>query len=1041
MSDHTADTSGDSPDGLGRRQQLLEFALAQAPVILYITNLDDDVPMSFVSANVERITGHKAEDFLSSPEFVRGLFHPDDLPGFNQRVRALGTTGDLSYEHRFRSASGETLWFRHEIRLATGGTSSKDQVVGCMVDITAEKEADARLRTAEGEREHLSRLLQDAIEALPSGFSINDSQGRLIMCNAAFAARYGVTPAEMVDTDQVERSRKFFEDVKEIDGKPIAGSDEDLKYFIDRVRRTEVGPIEVQLKNGTWFLITASRTSDGGTVRARTDITKQKNAELALRESEQHFRRIVEGHPLPVWMVDIESAQILYESPAAAELMGREWPSREPCYTTAHFANPEERALLNERLLETGDVRDVEVQFKKADGTLFWAVVHDRLIGYPDGRISITSFVDLTERKERELELRQAREVLEDAIESFPEGFALWDADFNLVLCNRRYREMNQLSADMLFPGAEWLAFMRKGAERGQYMEAVGRVEEFLDERLRNRDPSSVRPSRGWEFQQSDGRWYHAFTRYTRQGSIVLVRIDITERKEMELALRESEELIRRVLEACPVPVQMTRPSDGKIIYVSPATNELFDAPPDEQATTAKTYYADTADRGPYLAALRERGSIDDYEVQLKRWNGTRFWATVSARMIEYNGEDVIVSSIKDLTERLAMEEEMARQRETLHQSEKLSAMGELLAGVAHELNNPLSVVAGQALLMQETAPDERTAKRAEKIGRAAERCARIVKTFLAMARQEPTESKPVDLNDIIDSALEVAGYSLRSSDIDVSVLLDPKLPPVLADANQLSQVLTNLIVNAQHALGEKDSDRKLIISTEFDAGRKVVKATVQDNGPGIPPEVRSRIFEPLFTTKEIGVGTGIGLAVCHRIVVSHGGEITVESVPNEHTDFTIELPVTRASTARQESASDDGERIGNLSVLIIDDEPDVADLLAEILRNDGHDVEIANSGTEALAKLENHDYELILSDLRMPDLDGPGLYRALERRNRALLERIAFVTGDTVSPKARLFLESVGRPYLEKPISIKALRGLVDEMWRSLAPAPSRDG
>lgn len=373
-----------------------------------------------------------------------------------------------------------------------------------------------------------------------------------------------------------------------------------------------------------------------------------------------------------------------------------------------------------------------------------------------------------------------------------------------------------------------------------------------------------------------------------------------------------------------------------------------------------------------------------------------------------------------------SLEVRVAEQVQALHQSEKLSALGELLASIAHELNNPLSVVVGQAIMLKETATDPHIADRATKVANAAYRCARIVKTFLAMARQQPAESKVINLNDIIAKALEVTGYALRAADIDVSLQLAPDLPPVQADADQLSQVLTNLIVNAQHALENIEGPRELRLSSAFSAQHKQVVVKVKDNGPGIPPEIRSRIFEPLFTTKAIGTGTGIGLAVCHRIIEAHGGTIEVESTEDRGATFVMRLP-DRVTPDMAMGEIDEPHRGSEpLSALIVDDEADVAELLADILRADGHRVEIAHSGSAALETIEQHNFDIILSDLRMPDLDGPSLYRVLEERQSALLSRVAFITGDTLSHKIKSFLQTVGRPYIEKPIIPQEVRDLV---------------
>lgn len=396
----------------------------------------------------------------------------------------------------------------------------------------------------------------------------------------------------------------------------------------------------------------------------------------------------------------------------------------------------------------------------------------------------------------------------------------------------------------------------------------------------------------------------------------------------------------------------------------------------------------------------------------------------MSGRLIQYKGDDVIVSTFKDLSEQIALEAQMTRQREALHQSEKVSALGELLASVAHELNNPLSVVVGQALLLEETASDPRIASRAARIGNAADRCSRIVRTFLAMARQKPGEHRAVNLNDVVEVALEVTAYGLKTADVEVQLDLDPALPRVSGDRDQLTQVMTNLVLNASHALQSVPGPRRLRVVS----GRRenLVQVRVVDNGPGVPEGIRSRIFEPLFTTKEIGAGTGIGLALCHRIVQSHGGSLVLERTTRPGATFTIRLPMDATDgddTVRTGAA---GSAPAALAVLVVDDEPEVADMLADILHEDGHRIEVVHSGQDALARIAEHGFDVVLSDLRMPGLDGPALHAALARSKPELLARLAFITGDTMDGPMRRFLESAARPHLEKPIHPDELRALV---------------
>jgi CheY-like chemotaxis protein len=272
----------------------------------------------------------------------------------------------------------------------------------------------------------------------------------------------------------------------------------------------------------------------------------------------------------------------------------------------------------------------------------------------------------------------------------------------------------------------------------------------------------------------------------------------------------------------------------------------------------------------------------------------------------------------------------------------------------------------------------------------------------------------------------------LRAAGVAVSVEVEPRLPALVADPDQLTQVFTNLFVNAQHALEGVPEPRRLTVTARLDAGAGVVRIGVRDNGPGIPEAIRSRIFEPFFTTKAVGEGTGIGLSVSHSIIQAHGGTIAVDGTGGSGTLFEVTLPIVASRATEESETAVAALTVDGARILVVDDEPEVAQMLADILSDGGNGVETAASGRIALKRLRERDFDLILSDLRMPDLDGPGLYAALESLEPRLRKRVIFVTGDTLSEGAKRFLSESCRPVIEKPFVPDEVRRVVTQALAS---------
>ena len=389
-----------------------------------------------------------------------------------------------------------------------------------------------------------------------------------------------------------------------------------------------------------------------------------------------------------------------------------------------------------------------------------------------------------------------------------------------------------------------------------------------------------------------------------------------------------------------------------------------------------------------------------------------------------------------------------------LIQTEKMAALGQLVSGIAHELNNPLTSIQGYAqLLLSRRSATDRAAD-ALRISQEAERAGRIVKNLLLFSREAKPERRAVHLNEVIERTLSLRSYELKLENIEVELALDPGLPQTLADAAQLQQVVLNLIVNAEQAIvlarGEEARNGRILIRTRRLAGDRVAME-VSDDGPGISPEIVPRIFDPFFTTKPPGVGTGLGLSIVYGIVQEHGGEVSVDSLPGRGTTLTVELPALsvsgfdfpgrepaiqpRTAAVTPLQALEQTEAKGH--ILIVEDEPTVAELIADVLAEEGHRVDTLLDSRVALGRLEEKSYSLVICDLKMPYVDGPGLYRALVRRENPMQHRVLFVTGDTMGPRTLEFLKSSGLPYLAKPFLVEELKEAVRQ---ALAAVPASE-
>jgi two-component system, cell cycle sensor histidine kinase and response regulator CckA len=521
------------------------------------------------------------------------------------------------------------------------------------------------------------------------------------------------------------------------------------------------------------------------------------------------------------------------------------------------------------------------------------------------------------------------------------------------------------------------------------------------------------------------------------QSKELVVVVDITEKCQMEEALRESEGKLKALVDNAPFGIAQTSLLDNRLTTVNPALLEILGGYSHHEAMGLQMgpqVYADPRERDRLLEVLRRSSKVKGWETSFRRRDGTPVPVRITGLLSGgENGKPELLSTyIEDLTQQSALEQQV-------RQVQKLEAVGRLAGGMAHDFNNILVVIKlSTDMLLSQITPDSVCTKPLLQISHAADRAAALTKQMLAFGRQQMMQPRIINLNAVVSETTHML-RRIIGEDIDLVTNLAEVVESSKLDPDQVTQVILNLAVNARDAMpngGMLQIETSAVTLDESYAkdhppvqpGRYVMMA-VSDTGTGIDRSILPRIFDPFFTTKEVGKGTGLGLSIVYGIVKQSGGYIWVYSEPGHGTTFKLYFPVTTGSPDPMESRAERTSCPAGQLVLVVDDEANIRSNVRDCLQQLGYKVLVAESGQSALKICEEREgkVDLLLTDVVMTGLNGHEIANDLAQRYPRI--PVLFMSGYTEDNAARREILLKGRSFLQKPFSVADLAGAVHEV------------
>ncbi len=1003
----------------------LSTLINNLPGVAYRCANDPHWTMEYISDGVEQLTGYPASDFIANRvRSFESVIDPDDSGMVRERTEeTLRRNEPYEFQYKIRCSLGEAKWVLEKGRGVRDADGHIIALEGFIQDITERKRAEEELRASQ-------QIIEGVMNAIPVRVFWKDSNLVYMGGNAIFARDAGFTdPTDIIGKDDYQMGWHDQAELYRADDRQVIESGKP-KILIEEPQTAPEGNTITLLTSKVPLVDAKGEIS--GVLGTYIDITERKRAEEALRESELRFQSLAESAPVGIFRTNA-SGSTTYVNRRWCEIsqmdsdeaLGDGW---------LKVVHPDDIASLGATWQQASSAHapsQVEYRFLRRDGTTAWVVGHavpqQNARGEFDGYIG--TITDITERKRVEEARSDSEKKFRQLFDDAPIGYHEIDNQGRIV-------EVNRTETEMLGYGVEEM----RGRHVWEFLVNGEEFRETIAAKLAGTKPSDQSYER--TFRRKDGTELAALLKdralRNEAGEIAGIRAsvqDITERKRTEVKLQQ----LSTAVEQSPASIVITDVK-GNIEYVNPKFEQV----------TGYTL-AEVIGKNPNI--LKAGGKTQEEYAELwntilsgKEWrgefhnvkkNGELYWESASiSPIIDPNGTT---------THFLAVKEDITQQKlyeETFRQTQKMQSIGTLAGGIAHDFNNILGIIIGHSGLLRENdnTPDK-FSRSLSAIDTAAQRGASLVRQILTFARKSEIRFELVRINDIIKELAKLLEETFPKS-ITFSFQLGRQLSLIDGDATQLHQTLLNLCVNARDAMPHGGT---ISIATETLSGQAVqrrfpdatmdeyVQVTVHDNGAGMSEEVRKRIFEPFYTTKESGKGTGLGLSVVYGIINEHHGFIDVESKPGEGTAFRMYFPVpgNRLDQIAKKEEEQARARGKNETILVVEDEELLRDAIKNILTSNGYRVLAAIDGVEAVEifKNETGPIALVLMDFGLPKLSGLDALRRMKGMNPKVK---CIVSSGYIDPEIRaeilgLDITSIlPKPYLEGDI-LSLVRNVLD--------------